>query len=347
MNKWMKQLNKLEGAVDREYNPYDDGNYIQIASPSVNYIFSKCPGFPYGEFMLLWGPPKSGKSILCNSFIAGVHAQDPEAVVIKFDTEMRETGQIEPFWGIDPDRYLAFNVNEPEYVFDRLINDIKPLVEDGMKLRLIIIDSLRNIAGVKASNAASVTQHQMGDKAMTIQKGLEAIMPFLRRNKIALIATEHIRGNLDAGMYGPKEKMAGGWHEKHTFEYYIKVTRNNNKADTYQSASGEKFEKDIKDFKGNKEVTGHKIFVAMTESSRGVAGRTGQITFNYNKGIVNIEDEIFELVKNLNIVERPNNRSYVFGEKKYDSKGNFIKAIQDDIELKNTLLTQIYEKNKE
>jgi hypothetical protein len=342
MSKWMKALNKMEGAVDREYDPYKEGNYIQTLSPSMNWIFSKAPGFSFGEFMLLWGEPKAGKSIITNAYIGGLHAMDPNFMAIKFDTEMREAGKTEDFWGIDPERYLAYNVNEPEFIFDRLIKEIKPMVDDGMPLKLVIIDSLMGVAGVKASNADSVTNHQMGDKAMTIQKGLMAIMPFLRRNNIALICTEHVRGNFDAGMYGPKVKMGGGWHEKHTFEYYVKVSRNNRKAETHVSAAGEKFEADVKDFKGNKEVTAHKIFVQMSESSRGVAGRTGQITFDYKNGIVNTEEEIFELSKNLNLVGRPNNRTYELGDKKFSSKGEFIQAIRDNEEIKNQLISSIY-----
>lgn len=342
----MKQLNKMEGAVDREYNPYAPGNYIQTISPSMNWIFSKAPGLSFGEFMLLWGEPKAGKSIITNAFIGGLHAADPNAIAIKFDTEMREGGQIEPFWGIDPNRYVAYNANEPELIFDRLVKDIKPMVEQGMPLKLVIIDSLMGVQGVKAANADSVTNHQMGDHAMTIQKGLMAIMPFLRRNKIALIATEHVRGNLDAGMYGPKLKMGGGWHEKHTFEYYVKVARNNNKTETSQSAAGEKFETEVKDFKGNKERTAHKIFVQMSESSRGIAGRTGQITFNYTKGITNTEEEVFELSKNLNLIERPNNRTYIVNEQKYDSKAAFLEAISQNENLKSQLISSIYAQGK-
>lgn len=340
----MKQLNKMEGAVDREYNPYEPGNFIQVRSPSVNWIYSKCPGLPFGDFLLLWGPPKSGKSVLTNEYIAAVHAMDPTYEVIKFDTEMREAGHVDNFWGIDEERLTVFNVNEPQLIFDRLAKEVKEMVEGGMPLKLVIIDSLRNVGGVKQLNADSVTNHQMGDKALTIQKGLEAIMPFLRRNKIALICTEHIRGNLDAGMYGPKEKMAGSWHEKHTFEYYVKVTRNNNKAETYQSATGEKFEAETVDFKGNKEVTAHKIFVQMTDNSRGVGGRTGQITFNYTNGVSNVEEEIFELAKNLQLVERPNNRTYILNGKSYTSKEEFVVAIRDNEEVRNQLLSLIYKK---
>jgi hypothetical protein len=297
------------------------------------------------EFMLLWGPPKAGKSVVSDAFVAGLHAKDKDAMAIKFDTEMREMGHKEAFWNIDESRYAVYNVNEPQNIFDRLVKDIFPMVEQGMPLKLIIIDSLQGIQGVKAANADSVTDHQMGDHAQTIQKGLMVIMPFLRRNKISLIATAQIRGNLDAGMYGPKEKMAGGFHQKHSFEYFVKVTRDNS-SEGKKDALGNELTNDVKDFKGKEERTGHKIYVEMTESSRGVAGRSGQFTFDYNKGIINVEEEIFELAKNLNLVERPNNRTYVLNGVNFSSKEEFITAIRDQEDVRNQLLKQIYSKAK-
>lgn len=344
-NKWMKELNKMEGAVDRNYNPYLPENTIQTVSPSLNWVFSKSAGLSFMEFMLLWGQPKAGKSIVSDAFVSALHAKDPEAMAMKFDTEMREMGHKEAFWNIDEDRYPVHNVNEPQYIFDRLTKDIFPMVEQGMPLKLVIIDSLQGIQGVKAANAESVTDHQMGDHAMTIQKGLMAISPFLRRHKIALIATAHVRGNLDAGMYGPKEKMAGGWHQKHSFEYFLKVSRDNS-AEGKTDALGNKLEADTKDFKGKAERTGHKIYVEMTESSRGVAGRAGQFTFDYNKGIVNVEEEIFELAKNMGLVERPNNRTYILDGKSFSSKEEFLTEIKDNPKVQKALLEKIYNKAK-
>ena len=344
-NKWMKELNKMEGAVDRDYNPYLPENTIQTVSPSLNWIFSKSAGLSFMEFLLLWGQPKAGKSIVSDAFVSALHAKNPEYMAMKFDTELREMGHKEKFWNIDEERYPVFNVNEPEYIFDRLKKDIFPMVENGMPLKLLIIDSLQGVQGVKAMNAESVTDHQMGDHAMTIQKGLMSIMPFLRRNKIGLISTAHVRGNLDAGMYGPKEKMAGGWHQKHSYEYFVKVSRDNS-ADGKTDALGNKLETDIKDFKGKAERTGHKIYVEMTESSRGVAGRSGQFTFDYNRGIVNVEEEIFELAKNMNLVERPNNRTYILDGKSFSSKEEFLLEIRDNPKVQKALLEKIYNKAK-
>jgi len=337
--KWMKTLNRMEGAVDRDYDPFDSKNILQSPSPSLNWIFGKGSGLPFGYGAILFGPPKSGKSLVANLFTGALHQQDPKAIAVKFNTEMREAGQMEDYWKIDPERYQAFDVNEPEYIFDRIKNEILPMIEEGMPLKLIIIDSLQGVQGVRESGKESIKNRQIGDHALTIQEGLKMILPTIRRHNIALICTAHVRGNLDSGMYGPKEKMAGGWAQKHFFEYFIEVKRN--------GASASKIEdNEVKDFKGKKEILGHKIFVKMTESSVGVAGRTGQFTLNYSQGLVGTEEEILELAKNLKLVERPNNRTYIVDGQNYTSKQDFMNAIEEDKELRTRLLNKIYENNK-
>jgi len=338
-NKWMKALNKMEGAVDKEYDPFQEGNGIRSGSPSLDWTFGKGSALPLGYGLLLYGPPKSGKSLVSNLFIGNLHKSDPEAIAIKFNTEMREAGQMEDYWGVDQERYMAYDVNEPEYIFDRIKNEILPMIQDGMPLKLIVIDSLQGIQGVKEMNRDSVTNHIMGDHAKTIQDGLKAILPVLRRHRIALICTAHIRGNFDAGMYGPKEKMAGGWAQKHFFEYFMEVKRD--------GSSASKIENDeAKDFRGKKELVGHKIYVKMADSSVGVSGRSGQFTLSYNRGLVNTEEEVMELAKNLSLVERPNNRTYIVDGEKYTSKDEFMAAIKEKPELKQKLLTSVYARDK-
>jgi len=348
MSKWMKQLSKMEGAVDTEYDFFAPENVLGFPSPSVNWIFGKGHGLPFGYGALLFGPPKAGKSIFSNLAVGGLHAQDPEAMAVKFNTEMREAGQMEDYWGVDPNRYQAYDVNEPEFIFDRIKKDIFPMVQDGMPLKLIVIDSLQGIQGVKEAARDSVTNHLMGDHAKTIQDGLKAILPVIRRHKIALICTAHIRGNLDAGMYGPKEKMAGGWGQKHFFEYYIEIKRDNS-AEGKKSVTGEAFETEVKDFRGKKEKTGHKIYIKNNDSSVGMgSGRSGQITIDYRKGLINTEEEVFELAKNIGAVSRPNNRTYIWNEGaedevKFASKGDFIEMIRENEGFRKNLLKKIYE----
>ena len=167
-NKWMKELQSMDGAVDTEYNPFARENVIRSNSPSLNWIFGKGSGIPRGYSAVFFGEPKAGKSLISNLFAGALHQQDPEAMVIKFNTEMREEGQMADYWGIDQDRYVAYNVNKAEDIFDRIVKEINGMCEDGMPLKMIIIDSLQGIQGMRESQADSVTNQQIGDNALTM-----------------------------------------------------------------------------------------------------------------------------------------------------------------------------------
>lgn len=345
-NKWMSQLNKLDGAADLNYNPFAEGNTLRVDSPSVNWVFGRGCGLPLGYSAVLYGPPKSGKSLLTNLMAASVHKTDSEGLVLKFNTEMREEGQLSDYWGIDKERYIAYNVKDPKQIFDRVKDEVLPMLQDGMPLKLIIIDSLQGVSGIRQQEAESVTNHQVGDHAMTIQKGLDILLPIIRKHKIAFIATEHIRSNIDANnKYAPKEKMGGAWAEKHFFEYFVEVKKDG-AADGRADLLGNEFlDESVTDFRGKNEKTGCKIYVRMDQSSVGVEGRSGQFTLDYKKGLVNTHEEVFTMAKNMGIVSMPNNRTYVFNETKWSSKEDFLTALRDNTELQKQILTKIYSKD--
>ena len=147
----------------------------------------------------------------------------------------------------------------------------------------------------------------MGDQALTLKNGLSKLIPFCKRNKILLIGTAQMAANLEAGSYGPKEKMNASWYVKHGFEYYVSLKRAG-AAEDKQDIEGKTFEEeDTKDARGNKLLNGHKVFCKMEQSSIGQAGRAGVFTLSYDNGIINQHEEIFWLGKNLGIISTPNN----------------------------------------
>lgn len=340
MSDWMKRLKKMEGAVDDNYDFYAPGNILRSGSPSLNWIYGKGCGLPFGLSTIFYGPAKAGKSLASYLMAGQLHKDNPEAIVIRFDTEFRsEPLKKDNMWGIDPDRFIAYNTNDPTQIYDRITGEIREMLEEGAPIKLIIIDSITVMKGVKRMGKDSVADHLMGDASLTTGIGLQNILPVIRKHKVAFICTTHIRANFDAGMYGPKTKMAGGHSLKHFFEYYIEVKRDNSADSKIEDKEGGT------DFRGKKEILGHKIYVKMAESTRGVAGRTGEFTIDYKKGLINVGEEIATLAKRYKLVEMPNNRTYIVGDKKYTSKAAFNKALEEDQELAQSLLQKIYELN--
>ncbi len=341
VNPWTKQLRAYDDAVDPDYDSYDPKNCLYSPSPYFNWIFAnRANGIPKNASVLFFSEQKAGKSLSIYSLVLEMQRRDPEGIAIIFNTELRGALQGGVFPEIDQDRMIIYDTNLPSEVFDRVNKDIAAMVQDGMPLRMLAIDSLTNIIGVKRENAESATDHLVGDHALTIQIGLSKLVPFCKRNKILLIATSQMRGNLDAGKYGPKEKMAESWATKHAFEYFVSLKRAG-AAEDKMDIEGKTFEDDVKDARDNKLLTGHKIFVKCEASSLGPAGRSGVFTMDYEKGIINQHEEIFFLGKSTGVITTPNNRTYSYGGKSWNGKKEMALAIRDDKELADAILVDV------
>jgi RecA/RadA recombinase len=189
---WLASLQKLDTNVLANTNPHE--NVLRTASPSVNFIFGRGHGVPRGYTVVMAGPPKGGKTLVSNSFTGWVHQNDPQAIVVKFNTEFREVVQGSEeerarVWGIDPDRYVVYQTNNPMEIFDRIEKEIAALCQDGMPLAAIIIDSVNGIQGRRAMNADTVETQQIGDDAKTLGDGFKRILAVQRKYGFALILT--------------------------------------------------------------------------------------------------------------------------------------------------------------
>lgn len=350
-NKLMARLRKLDGACLNDRDPMVD--VLKTPSPSVNWAFGvRGYGIPFGYSMILFGPPKGGKSIICNALIGQLHQDDPEAISVTFNTEMRGelqqgSGASEAF-GIDESRHITYDVNEPAMVFDRIEKDINAACQEGLKIKLIVIDSLKGIAGRRALNATSINTQQIGDQAATLQDGLMRILPIIRRNRIALVMTTHVRAEMDQleQMRGKTVKMAAAFAAKHMAEFFCFVEPNQSKSGR-ETLAGETFlDADTKDFMDKALKKGHKIRFKCVGNSIGPSDRTAEFTLDYQKGIVNQYEEVFMLGKNTGVIEKPNNMTYAYKDKKWVGLKNCLMALRDDPVLMREILADVFEKDR-
>jgi RecA/RadA recombinase len=344
---WMKALAKLEGAVEKEHNPF--AHIVRTPSPSVNFIFGNSHGLPLGYTLIMYGPPAGGKSILCNAIIGQLHKDDPTAIALKYNTEMREKGQTtrgqRAIWGIDDRRYMAFDVNQPDLIFDKIEKDIATYCQEGAPIKLIVIDSINAILGRRSMNADSVMVQQIGDEAKTLQDGFKRVLAVQRKHNIAVILTSHIRAEMDHAeqMRGNKVRMGASFGVQHYGEYFMFVEANRS-AKGKETLLGEKLENeelgDTRE-KGGAEVTGHKIRATMKKSSMGPKLRQAEFTLDYNQGIINVHEEVFLLGVNRNVIDKPNQQSYGFKDKKWVGRAAMLQALKEDPDLQEAILQEI------
>jgi RecA/RadA recombinase len=351
-NKWLSKLQKLDGAVVIDENTNDLLNVVRSPSPYVNWTFAtEGHGLPLGYSMLLGGPPKAGKSFIAYNFIAQLHRDDPTAIAVVFNTEFRAKAQANPEslkrLGIDKDRFLAFDTNTPDGIFDVIAKDINAMCQEGAPIKMIVIDSLSGIQGRRAMNADTVMTQQIGDEAATLGVGLKLILPVIRRHKIATILCTHVRDEMDMHeqMRGNKVRLQAANATKHFAEFFCFVERNKSKTGK-TTLDGQEFrDESSQDVMGKGDATGHKIRFKVMDSSVGVNGRTAEFTLDFEKGIVNQYEEIFQLGLNTGVIEKPNNVTYKYGDTNWRGIGACLAALKDDKDLCDKILEDVYRKD--
>ncbi len=356
---FMQKLLSFKGAIKEKRNVH--ANVLETPSPSLNYIFGKGWGLPIGFTMMLMGPPRGGKTVICNAMIGQLLKNDPTAFAAKFDTERREEGQMTPLqekaWGIDNDRYVVYQTRDPAQIFDRVENEFPPLIEQGMNLKLLVIDSLNNVRGRRSLNTDTIETQNRGDSALTIQEGLSRILDVQRDYGFGLIFTCQIRAQQQVGGYQKFEDSSWDYQDsvrpalsfapQHYAEYYVYVGANNTEKGRTTALEEKLEDTEHKDMMGKSEKFAHKCRVKMLDSSFGPKGRVGEFMFHDNLGIINTHEEVFALAVNHGILERPNQLTYKFGDETYRSKAAILSAIEEKKELREALLRELKRRDLE
>lgn len=342
---WMKQLQKHEDAVINRVDPHS--KVIRTSSPSVDYCFGKNHGLPQGYSVVISGHPKGGKSVLSYAMVGQLHKDDPEAYAIKIDTEWRESGQLPDntnMYGIDMNRYQAYSTNVPSKIFNFITNDVNTMCQDGMPLKLIIIDSLTNIGGRRSLDANDIDQNQIGDEAKTHGDGIKLILPVLKKHGISIIYTTHVQAEMDPLEIrrGNKIRMSFPFKARHLIDYFTFIEANRNKEGKTDLGGNEFKSETISDAMGNAEQMAHKIRFKMLDSSLGPKGRVGEFTFHYDKGIINTFEEAFLLGVNTGVLQRPNNLTYAFGSDKWVGKPAILEALKNSPELCDKIVQEVF-----
>jgi len=356
IEKQMAKLQSLSGAITNYNSPHL--RVIRTPSPSLNAMFGNGWGLPIGFTWVLFGQPKDGKSLVVNSTMGQLHRDDPEAVIIKFDTEFRDQGQLGPemlkVYGIDPKRYICFQVNSPAEVFDRITKDIHALIQDGLPVRLIVIDSVNGIQGRRRMVADSVESVTIGDLAQTLQDGMKAILPVQRdmggdgSKAFAVICTSQVRSEMDPIEQkrlgsGPKVKMAASWGFKHYAEYFTFVRRNKNK-EGREDLLGRKYEANGTDIAGKSENTAFRIMLNMRDSSIGPIGRSAEFTFSIDKGVINTAHEVFLMAMGRGVITR-SGMKYTFMNSSWAGKEAVINAFENDPDLCKAAIKELHKQD--
>jgi len=149
-------------------------------------------------------------------------------------------------------------------------------------------------------------------------------------------------------MRGNTVKMSAGHGTQHYAEYFLYVSKNKAQAGRKTILGEDLVDETRKDLMNRAELTGHKIRVCMKESSLGPAGRVGEFTLDYAKGIVNTEEEVFLLGYNRGIIIREGNSRYGLKDSStfFNGKAAILGALRDNPEMAQEVMKRLKESDK-
>lgn len=295
MSKLVKEANKAKISLDI---PSPSSETIRLQSPSFNWA-TGTNGIPVGKAVCLFGGENGGKSLLMQLIFAEIQKKDPEAICVLFDAEFSHN----PDWfkklGGDPSRLLVIQSNNPVDIFDFMWSSMLEMLQDGAPIKGIGIDSVRSILYPKDVKDVSTNLTMGGSGSIYLPSALKRILPIIREYNITTVLLQQVQEEMDPhkALKNPY-KLPDGRALKHFCDLMIQVDRLDTKANVIESGET---------IAGGKAQTGHKIRLKNKKNRVGSPYRVAEFTLDYEKGIVDTQNEAVNLGVSLKLIAHPVN----------------------------------------
>jgi recombination protein RecA len=296
-SKWMSKLTKELGVAASDLKK-DKPKVVASWSPSLNWA-TAAGGFTAGKVNICYGPESAGKSMLAMMAIIELQRHDPEALAIWFDAEYSfNIGMFEKLGG-DPTRLVVRPSNDPVTIFDYLGGDIKEMLQDGAPIKAIVIDSIKSIRYPKDVRKQTTDMIMGGAGSAYLGSALKMIIPIIAEFKLLTFFIQQVSANMDPMKALRNPYIISEGHAlKHCADLMLEITRVDSKKGSIESGET---------ITGAAAQIGHKVRVKVKKNRLGAPARQAEFTFHYDSGIINTEDEIYELGKSLNVIKHPVN----------------------------------------
>lgn len=275
-------------------------------------------GIPRGRIIEVSGPEGSGKTAFCASVI-GYWQEKYGATCAFLDGEATAS----PIWF----RSLSVNWDKLLYsapdTLEQVLDTIDTLASTG-QVDLIVYDSIASLPSI-AETVKAAGDVNVAALSKVLTSALRKLTPILAKNKCTVIFINQLREKI--GGFNPTGNIQtttpGGRALKHSASLRLEMTR----------AGGEGTQ-----IKEGTNVVGHLVNIKCKKNKLSSAqGAKASFWLHYTQGIDRVEDAITTAI-NIGVVERPNNKTYIYKDLKIGGYDNFISALHEDQKLLDDLV---------
>lgn len=291
----------LEGSDVKSY--VDTGCYILNGLVSGD-IFK---GFPDNKIIALAGEQATGKTYITMGMISKFLNDNPEAVVLYFDSEQAVTSDMFRSRGIDPKRVAVFPVSTVEEFRRQAITIVDKYLEmpvEKRKKTMMVLDSLGMLSTSKEMNdTAEGKEVRDMTRAQVIKSTFRVLTVKLGVAHIPMIFTNHTYDVV--GAYVPTKEMGGGAGLKYAASIIVYLSKKKDK-----NADGE--------------VVGNIIHCRLNKGRFTKENKMVDVRLNYETGLdpyyglIDLAVEYGILNKTAGRVELPNG-SKIFEKQMYEA----------------------------
>lgn len=234
LNKIIKSSgNKFASVVDDGLDGSDVGGYIDSGSMMFNALLSGSlyGGMPNNKIVALAGEAATGKTYFTIGILAQFLRDNPNGVVLYFDTEQAVTSDMFKSRGVDPKRVAVFPVATIEEFRHQAITIVDNYLleeEDNRKPMMIVLDSLGMLSTSKEMNdTAEGKETRDMTRAQVIKATFRVLTLKLGKARIPMIMTNHTYQVV--GAYVPTTEMGGGTGLKYAASTIVQLSKKKDK----------------------------------------------------------------------------------------------------------------------
>ena len=287
---------------------------ISTGSPKLDEAIG-IGGIPMGRITQLAGQESSGKTMLALSCVREYLNKNPENTALFIDAEYT----YDPAWaekqGVDTSRVMVIKTNDAKAIFEGLIGTVKvnkttKKVSKNMKgildhviegtdprfknLGIIVLDSIA-VLNTPLELAAEVGKANMAPIPRFMSTELKKLTPVVAQANVAFIGINQVRVNLGQ-MFGDPSTSPGGKALKHACSLMLNMAPVFSAGSVIEDDSGERI--------------GHTVRAKIQKNKVGAPFKQAEYKIEYQKGVVETHEEVFDLGIEYGLIVRPNNQMY-------------------------------------
>ena len=213
----------------------DIAGFVDTGSYAFNALLSGSiyGGMPDNKIIGIAGESATGKTYFALGIAGQFLSDNPEGVVLYFDTEQAVTSDMIKSRGLDPNRVAVFPVATVEQFrlqVIQILDNYATLKEEDRKPIVIVLDSLGMLSTTKEMND-SATGKEVRDmtRSQVIKSVFRTVTLKMGRFNIPMIVTNHTYDVV--GAYVPTKEMGGGSGLKYAATTIVYLSKKKEKVD--------------------------------------------------------------------------------------------------------------------